>query len=149
MRTLITLLFATLAATAQEYIFTPDRSIAEAYVAKLDSECGYPNPATNTMTAVNIQELVSDPAIKGGTAITNYVVLVPSVYAPKVGSYIDAKMTLPSTKRTALTDEASVTIEMGKASGTNRYVLVTKEIAETAMKVAETNVVKEPPIGTK
>ena len=132
MRTLIALLFATLAATAQEYIYTPDRSIAEAYVAKLDKECGYPNPATKTMTSVNIQEIVSDPATKGGLAVTNYVVLVPSVYAPKATSYIDAKMTLPSTKQIALTNETSITTELGKTAGTDRYVLVSKEMVEAA-----------------
>lgn len=137
---------------AQEWIYTPDRKVAEEFVAKLDAACGYPNPATKTWTAVDIQVIVTKTA-------TNYAVLVPSVYAPKLSEaksfiYVNAKTILPKDRiaYVAITDAATVATELSKIeskpTGTGEisqnYVLVTKEIVEPVVKETQA----EEPIET-
>lgn len=128
---------------AQEWIYTPDRKVAQDFVAKLDAACGYPNPATKTWTSVDIQEIVT----KG---VTNYAVLVPTVFAPKLSAaktfvYVQAKTLLPKDRvaDVPITDAAVVTTELAKVESyptlpgqlSEKYVLVSKEIVETTASV--------------
>lgn len=142
-----TIIFLALCTTlqAQEWIYTPDLKVAQDFVAKLDAACGYPNPATKTWTSVDIQVLVTKTA-------TNYAVLVPSVFAPKLSTsksfvYVQAKAVLPTTRQTdvALTNTTSLATELSKVSVlpatkdelSQNYVLVAKEIVEPVAAVKE------------
>lgn len=130
---------------AQEWIYTPDRKVAEDFVSAIDKACGYPNPATKTWTSVDIQEIVE----KG---VTNYAVLVPVVFAPKLSAaksfvYVEAKTLLPKNRLAdvAITNTAAVTTELEKVEAkptakdelSQHYVLVSKEVVEASAKAVE------------
>ena len=127
---------------AQEWIYTTDLKVAQDFVAKLDAVAGYPNPATKTWTSVNIQEVI----VKG---VTNYAVLVPAVYAPKLSTakefvYVAAKTLLPKDRLAdvPITDATKVDAELAKVAElptakdelSQKYVLVTKEVVEPVVK---------------
>ena len=139
--------------TADAWLYTPDRKVAQDFVAKLDAACGYPNPATKTWTSVDIQEIVVEKT-------TNYAVLVPSVFAPKLSEaksfvYVQAKTLLPKDRvaDVPITDAAVVSTELAKVAEvpaakdelSQNYVLVTKEIVEpVATEKEETVIIKDP-----
>ena len=124
---------------AQEWIYTPDRKVAEKFVAKLDAACGYPNPSTKTWTSVEIQVITNKTS-------TNYAVLVPDgVFAPKLSGmgslvYFQAKTLLPKTRLAdvPLTNSTSIVTEFSKVSLlptvkdelSQNFLLVTKEVVE-------------------